>query len=242
MKVSQKIEKRLDKIATGTTFRYEDLAIEASEYGAATKSIRRFVEKGTLQRAAKGVFYKPRQTVFGQVPPPEDELLKQYLFKKGQRIGYVTGSSLYNNMGLTTQVPSTIVIASKTSRGSIAVIGRMKIKPVRSYADITNDNYFLLGILDAIKDFNTISDMNRESGIIILTSKLKTLTPQQTIDLIQCALSYQPRVRSMLGAILETMDSSMDLGVLKSSLNPLSKYKWGITAKFLPNATKWNII
>ena len=145
-------------------------------------------------------------------------------------------------MGLTTQIASTITVAGKTSRGTIVVIGNLKIKPVRSYAVITNENYDLLGILDAIKDFNTISDMNRESGIIILVNKLNKLTPQQITYLMECALSYPSRVRSLLAAILEIMDSSLDLSVLKTSLKPLSKYKWGITATVLPNATKWNII
>lgn len=242
MKVSEKIKQQLATIPEGITFGYEDLSIEDWEYRAAAKKIERYVSDGTLERQSKGIFYKPKQTVFGALQPREDELLKQYLFKKGQRIAYITGASLYNEMGLTTQIPFTIVLASKSRRSTLLVIGNLKIKPVRSYADVTNDNYHLLGILDAIKDFNTISDMNRQSGITILTNKLKTLTPQQILEIIECALSYRPRVRSLLGAILELMDSSLDLTVLKKSLKPLSKYKWGITAKILPNATKWNII
>ena len=160
MKVSQKIDSQLKNITEGITFKYQDLVLEPSEYAAATKTVERLIAEGKLQRVSKGVFYKPKQTVFGALQPREDELLKQYLFKNGQRVAYITGASLYNEMGLTTQMPFTIVLASKSRRSALLVIGNLKIKPVKSYVDVTNDNYYLLGILDAIKDFNNIPNLH----------------------------------------------------------------------------------
>jgi hypothetical protein len=240
MTVSQKIEQQLQQIPEGTTFRYQDLAIESSEYPAASKTIERLITKGTLQRAAKGVFYKPKQTVFGALKPNDNELLKQYLFKDGQRVAYITGASLYNEMGLTTQVPFVITIASKTRR-AFTSINYLTIKPAKSYVEVTDDNYKLLGILDAIKDFNTISDINNELGITLLINKLRVLSPNETTAIMQYALEYPPRVRALLGAMLEIMDKSLALNTLKSSLNPLSKYNYGIKNDILPNALDWQL-
>ena len=240
MKISQKIEKRIESIITGTTFRYEDLDIEASEYGAATKSIGRFVDKGTLQRASKGVFYKPRQTVFGLVKPSDYELLKPYLFKNNKRIAYITGIQLYNQMGLTTQMPFTIEISGK-SRLKITKVGNIKVKSIKNFIEVTDENYQLLGILDTFKDFDTIPDIDRTTAIKLLIDNLKTLTPQQTQELIIYALKYPPRVRAFVGAVLENTDETLDLTHLKKSINPLSKYKVGITNRLLPNANNWNL-
>jgi hypothetical protein len=240
MTVSQKIEQQLQQIPEGATFRYQGLAIELSEYSAASKTIERLITKGTLKRASKGIFYKPKQTVFGALQPKEDELLKQYLFKNGQRVAYITGASLYNQMGLTTQIPSTVVIASKARR-AFSSIGNLTIKPAKSYVEVTEDNYKLLGILDAVKDFNTISDINNELGITLLINKLRTLNQNETTEIIKYALSYPPRVRALLGAMLEIMDKSLALNTLKISLNPLSKYNYGIKNDILPNALDWQL-
>jgi hypothetical protein len=240
MTVSQKIEQQLQKIPEGATFRYQGLAIELSEYSAASKTIERLITKGTLKRASKGIFYKPKQTVFGALQPKEDELLKQYLFKDGQRVAYITGASLYNEMGLTTQVPFVITIASKTRR-AFTSINYLTIKPAKSYVEVTDDNYKLLGILDAIKDFNRISDRDKNTVITILTNKLKALMPQETTNLIKYGLNYPPRVRALLGAMLERANKSLELNTLKASLNPLSKYNYGINNNDLPNVVKWQL-
>jgi hypothetical protein len=240
MKISQKIEKRIASIATGTTFRYEDLDIEASEYGAATKSIGRFIDKGTLQRASKGVFYKPRQTVFGLVKPSDYELLKPYLFKNNKRVAYITGIQLYNQMGLTTQMPFTIEISGK-SRLKITKVGNLKVKSIKNFIEVTDNNYQLLGILDTFKGFDTIPDIDRTTAIKLLINNLKKLTPQQTQELVMYALKYPPRVRAFVGSVLENIDETLDLINLKKSINPLSKYKVGITSILLPNANNWNL-
>ena len=240
MTISQKIEKRIASITTGTTFRYEDLDIEASEYGAATKSIGRFVDKGTLQRASKGVFYKPRQTVFGLVKPSDYELLKPYLFKNNKRVAYITGIQLYNQMGLTTQMPFTIEISGK-SRLKITKVGNIKVKSIKNFIEVTDENYQLLGILDTFKDFDTIPDIDRTTAIKLLINNVKRLTPQQTQEFMMYALKYPPRVRAFVGATLENIDKTLDLINLKKSINPLSKYKVGITSILLPNANNWNL-
>jgi hypothetical protein len=238
MKIAQKIENQIKNIPEGLTFGYQNLAIEKNEYKAAYKTIERFVTSGTLGKTQKGVFYKPKQTIFGALKPSDNELLKQYLFKDGQRIAYITGASLYNQMGLTTQVPFILTIASKTRR-NVVTIGKMTIKPAKSYVDVTDDNYYLLGILDAIKDFNRISDRDSQSVIAILTNKIRALSAEKTTELIEYALKYPPRVRALLGAIVENTGKVVELDPIKKSLNPLSTYKYGIENGVLTNLSKW---
>jgi Family of unknown function (DUF6088) len=241
MTVAKKIEQRLQDIPNGTIFRYADLPIEPNEFEAAAKALSRLVSAGTLKRVTKGAFFKPEFYFQGfPIVTTDEEVLKQYLFKDGQRIAYITGTGLYNRIGLTTQVPFVYTIATKNRRPQF-VIGKVKIRPVRSYVEVTNENYKLLGILDALKDFKNIPDLNRTSAILVLKSKLKELNPREINDTIQYALNYPPRTRALLGAILENIDNSLNLSVLQKNISPLSKYDLGITLKILPNATKWNL-
>jgi len=240
MKIAKKIEKKINKIKDGTTFRYQQLSIESNEYSAAAKAIERFIEKGIIKRVSTGVFYKPKQTIFGELKPNEQELLKPYLFKNKKRIAYITGVSLYNRMGLTTQVPKSIKIASRDKRITVS-LGNIIGNPVKSYVDVTDKNYALLEILDVLKDFKKIPDLDEDSGIKIISNQLKGLSINGIKKLIDCALSYPPRVRAFLGALLEEMEVSIELITLKKSINPLSEYNYGIDEKILPTITNWNI-
>ena len=65
MKVSQKINNQIAQLKEGVLFKYQDLNLAPSEYGAATKSIERLIGAGKVQRAAKGLFYKPQQSIWG---------------------------------------------------------------------------------------------------------------------------------------------------------------------------------
>lgn len=240
MKVAQKIEKEINKIKEGTTFKYQQLPIESIEYSAATKAIERFIEKGIIKRVSTGVFYKPKQTIFGELKPNEEELLKPYLFQNNKRIAYITGTSLYNRMGLTTQIPKNIKIASRDKRITVSV-GNIKGTPAKSYVDVTEKNFYLLEILDALKDFKKIPNLDKNSVIKIISNRLKELDSNEIKQLIKCVLSYPPRVRGFLGAFLERIDTSIELTILKKSLNPLSEYNYGINKNLLATAPNWNI-
>lgn len=241
MKVAKKIEKKINRIKEGTTFKYQQLAIEPEEYVAAAKAIERLLSKGVIKRVSTGVFYKPKQTVFGELKPKEEELLKSYLFKNGKRIAYITGLSLYNRMGLTTQIPKTIKIACRDKRINVNA-GNIKAKAVKSYIDVTDNNYTYLEFLDSLKDFNKITDIDKESALKILLNKIKQLNESEIKLLIKYSLSYPPRVRAFLGTLLEQTNSKIALLELKKSLNPLTEYKYGINEYLLPVSKKWNLI
>lgn len=239
MKVAEKIEKKIKRMPEGTTFKYQQLGIAATEYSAAAKAIERLIEKGVIKRITTGVFYKPKKSVFGELRPRETEIIKPYLYEQGKRIAYITGTALYNNMGLTTQVPKTVKIASRSKRIYIDS-GSIKAKPVKSYVDVTEENYSLLEILDVLKDFTKIPDMDKKSGIRFLQDKLNGLSEKETNVLVKYALKYPPRVRAFLGAILNEI-SGQENSNLKQSLNPLTTYNLNLNESILTTAPNWNI-
>jgi len=241
MGVTKNIQIQINKLADGTTFKYEQLDIEPQNYLAAAKAIERLIARNVIKRISTGIFYKPKKTVFGELKPNEEEILRPFLFEKDKRIAYVTGTSLYNRLGLTTQVPKSIKIASRNKRIAISN-DIIKASPVKSYVDVSDKNFYLLELLDALKDFKKIPDLDKDSAIKILSGKIKKLNSTETKLLIECGLAYPPRARAFLGAILENIQTESDLTSLKSSLNPFSKYDFSIDKKQLPTIENWNII
>ena len=240
MNLAEKIRNKINKLGKGKTFGYADLGIAKKDYLTAAKVMERLQKKGVIKKNSKGVFYKPKQTIFGELKPDYREQLNRYLFKNGKRIAYETGFSLYNRLGLTTQVPFRIKIASRGNRISINR-GYLKANAVKSYAEVTDKNYELLGFLDAIKDIKKIPDSNVSNSVKILSSKIKKLDDRKKRELVKYALLYPPRVRALLGAILENLNRKISNTKLKESLNPLTKFKLGLKKTDLPTVNNWNI-
>ncbi len=240
MKLIEQIRTNIEKLPRGKSFGYADLGISKTDYQTAAKALERLQKKGSIKKISKGVFYKPEQTVFGELKPDYNDQLKQYLFKNGKRIAYETGFSLYNRLGLTTQMTFRIKIASRSNRISINR-GSLKADAVKSYTDVTDENYELLGLLDAFKDIKRIPDSRVNTSVKILSTKIKELNDKQITGIVKYALFYPPRARALVGAILENINRNIKTQKLKDSLNPLTKYKLGINQTDLPAIKNWNI-
>ena len=240
MTLASQIQSKIKKLPEGKTFGYADLGIAKEEFQTAAKALERLQAKGVIKKLSKGVFYKPEQTVFGELQPDYSEQLRPYLFENGKRIAYETGYSLYNRMGLTTQMAFLIKIASRSKRISINR-GSLKADAVKSYAEVTEGNYELLGFLDAIKDIKRIPDCSVSQAVKILSSKISKLNEKQISDLVKYALLYPTRVRALVGAMLENLNIQANTEKLKQILNPLTKVKLGLKETELPTIKNWNI-
>lgn len=240
MNLTTQIRNRIMKFPEGKTFGYDDLRIAREKYTTAAKVLERLQTEGLIKKISKGVFYKPEQTVFGELKPDYSEQLRSYLFDNGKRIAYETGFSLYNRMGLTSQMAFRIKIASRSKRISINR-GALKADAVKSYTEVTDTNYELLGFLDAIKDIKRIPDCTVSKAVKIISSKISNLNEKQIAEMVKYALLYPPRVRALTGAILEYLNIQVNTEKLKQSLNPLTKIQLGLKESELPTIQNWNI-
>lgn len=240
MKLTQQIRNKIKELPEGKTFGYADLDIAGEDYQTAAKVMERLQAKGMVRKISKGVFYKPEQTVFGELKPDYNEQLRPYLYENGKRIAYETGFSLYNRLGLTTQMAFRIKIASRSKRISINR-GALKADAVKSYAEVTENNYELLGFLDAIKDIKRIPDCTVSQAVKVLSGKIYKLNEKKIAELIKYALLYPPRVRALVGAMLENLKIKANTTKLKESQNPLTKIKLGLKETDLSTIKNWNI-
>jgi hypothetical protein len=242
MKVAEQIRNKIKVIPESQPFGYADLDIAPSDFFSAAKALERLQKKGEIKKVSKGLFYKPEISVFGILPPDYNSILQNYMYEGNKRTGYVTGYELYNQLGLTTQMAFATKIATNRNRIKINV-GWLRISSVKAYVEVTDENYSLLGILDALKDIKLIPDSSVSNALKILMFKIKRFPKKEIEDLMQYALQYPPRVRALLGAVIENIfKNEFDLSSLTKSLNPLTTFKLGIKNTILPTSHNWNII
>lgn len=238
MKIAARLRRRIERMDDGTVFSYVDLRIRDTEFVAAAKALSRLVQEGTIRRIKRGTFLKPQRSVFGKVGIPESQLLRLYMYRGNRLAAYVTGTALYNRLGLTTQVPRRIRVAS-TERVVPSRIGNLDTMFVRSYVEVSEEVVPRLELLDVVKDLRAIPDANPTDIMRFLLNALGEMDERESSSLVRLALSYPPRVRALLGVLLEKV--GRDAQRLRKSLNPLSTYVSGISTIMLPEQIEWGL-
>ena len=185
MKVSEYIAFTIDRLPKGYIFTYSDFKTEVTQKEAVIKALNRMVASGKIAKLSKGKYYKPENTPFGNLQSNQAQVLKDLLEENGKITGYLTGYSIYNQLGLTTQVSNTVQIGKNQVRPNFKR-ERYTIAFVKQKNIITKDNIPLFQVLDAIRYIKDFED-------------------KEIKRLVRLALIYPPATRALLGALLEQL-------------------------------------
>lgn len=240
MKTTDYIISIINRLPKGYVFTYADIDSEERSKEAIIKALNRLAASGKISKLAKGKYYKPEQSVLGELPPPQYQVVKDLLEDNGKAIGYLTGYSIFNRLGLTTQVSNTIQIGRNEVRPKFKR-GRYTISFVKQKNNITKDNIPLLQLLDSIRYVKKIPDTNLTSAVKRILVIIKEIPSLEQQKMVKLAMKYPPSTRALLGAILDEIGAGFSEPLYKS-LNQISKYAFPSVNKVLSSTEKWNIV
>src|SRR5690606_41695944 len=134
MKITEYIANSIDRLPKGYVFTYADFinkvnGIEAQRKSrpvgkeAVIKTLNRLAASGKIAKLSKGKYYKPEKSAFGKLQPNRYQIVKDLIEEDGKMTGYLTGYSIYNQLGLTTQVSNIIQIGKNTVRPGLRRAG-----------------------------------------------------------------------------------------------------------------------
>jgi hypothetical protein len=241
MKTIEYLTLTIDRLPKGYVFTYADFTTEVNKKEAVIKALNRMVESGKIAKLSKGKYYKPENTPFGNLQPSQAQVVKDLLEENGKITGYLTGYSIYNQLGLTTQVSNTIQIGKNQVRPSFKR-ERYTIAFIKQKNTITKENVPLLQILDALRYIKKIPDASVEASCKRFLAIIMNLSEADINTMARLALKYPPATRALLGALLEQLQQEKSTKALFKSLNPITKYKLTGATKALSTTEKWNII
>lgn len=234
------IKNTISRFASGFVFTAADFSIPAEKQNTVTKVLNNMVAAGQIRRLSKGRFYKPQMSKFGELSPDTSQIVKDLLEKDGKTIGYLTGYSVFNKLGLTTQVPAALQIGVRKEKKPV-VRGNYRISFVIQQNTITKQNIPLLQLLDCLRFFKNIPDAMPDDICGRLLTLFEQLSEEQINTVKRLALKYSPSVIALLGAILETNNENEDTSTLYRALNHQSSYKLNISTQVLLYQKKWHI-
>lgn len=241
MSIAKAVRKSVEKMPAGRIFSYRELSDYLKSPEAVIKAVNRMVLNGELERFSKGNFYIPKKGLSGRRKPSDGEIIRSTIYKDNRLCGYITGLSLYNQLGLTPQLPRTITIAFRGGRQQ-KEFGTICINTVVSRKPIEEKNIRLLQYLDALKDIKNIPDSDVNLSLKIIRRYISELPRGEQSQLASLAENYYPpQVRALVCLLF----SSLQLPApdsLELSLNPLTVYRLKLDQSQWPMARKWNII
>lgn len=216
-------------------------------YNNAKNIIQRLMKKNWLESTSKGKYFLISVDTGTEGIPTTNSLLIGSLFVDPYYFSYATANSYH---GLSTQVPSTVYIATIKSRRNVTIRNTM-------YQFVTLSNYKFFGfttakvfdieVLMAEKEkalVDSIDKMKYAGGIFEVIEILKNKSEQINIDTV---IEYACQMRSnsliqRLGFLLESLGISFDdqrllnhVGKTVTYLDPLGEKKGAYHAK-------WSII
>lgn len=134
-----KLENLKSQLKSGQVYRRAELSQWSK---AIDRHLAQMVKDGTLEKLSAGVYYCPKKTAFGDVPP-EDHLLVQ-TFLKDDRFLLMTPNA-YNALGVaTTQLYRETVVYNRKRHGKFTLGGRVFDFKMKPYFPETATAEFLL--------------------------------------------------------------------------------------------------
>ncbi|MBK7891737.1 MAG: hypothetical protein IPJ84_13130 [Bdellovibrionales bacterium] len=234
--IAPEVIRMIENLPESTIFGLKDFA-ELGSPQAVLLALSRLRKSGRISRLAKGKYYVPRRTKFGELQPEEWKILDQIVKENG---GYFAGNTALNRIGVTTQVPSVISIRGARSTRQIK-IGSLTVNLVRQgNTRAKSKDAELTDILEVLRLIRRTPDGNIAKSLMRVRSVLESRSKTEKKRLVNLAKDERPYVRALLGAVMQRYDRQLS-AQLKETLNPITRYRLSISSDILPNKMEWGI-
>ncbi len=124
--------------------------------------LKKLTDDGILHRFDAGIYYFPRTDIFGEKMDLTTDMVvrHKYIQRRGRMIGYYSGYTLANRMGISTQVPLKEEITSNFAPAQIRELTIKGHKYVlrRPAVEVTDENVAVLQFLDCLKDLEKCAE------------------------------------------------------------------------------------
>ncbi|MEI8375000.1 MAG: DUF6088 family protein [Planctomycetota bacterium] len=203
---------------------------------AVVQTLSRLARAGVLERLSKGVYYRSRKTAFGKSRPNPAAI--QRLASRRKNI-FPSGIAAANLLGFTTQNAKQREIATSSLSLPRKLIGHDTTVHARRPEAWGNLSDIDAALLDFLRLRGETTELSPEKTV---RKMMELMSEKGRFErMLKVSDTEPPRVRAMLGAIGEQLGKGpKTLHRLRESLNPLSRFSFGVLAE-LDCAHHWQV-
>lgn len=166
-----KLDELKSHLKEGKVYRRADLARWSN---AIDRQLGLLVKDGTLEKLSQGMYYVPKKTVFGAVPPDEETLVRSFL-KDDDFL--LTSPNVYNSLGVgTTQLYNKRVVYNHKRHGEFKLGGKNFFFHAKHHFPKKLSPEFLL--VDLVNNLAQLAE-DREMVLKNVFAKAKMMEPQK---------------------------------------------------------------
>ena len=217
--------RQIEHMTPGSIFTFRDLSYDVAKTAYVAVLLSEQSKKGVLVRVEKGAYVRPRQSTLGlgALPVYQDEQIRYLTHKLN---GYMTGTYIYNKMGLTEQAAMTITIATPHPVRRFR-FKNLDVDSVKAYcvdcADEAQVPY--LRLLDAIKDMKRIPGTTEQEVYSRIKQRyFNDYSSSELKKIVTLAKHYPPRVRKVVSDILEDIAQTALQREMRKTLLPNTRF------------------
>lgn len=218
MNSREKIEMFLQNITENTVIEansiYNLFADDMTEV-AFYKTLERFCKNGVLVHLAKGLYYKPKKSRFGNLPIGEQDIVAHYI---EDHRGLVVGYRLYNKKGLTTQISKQTEVFSNRVSGQRKTVRNVVIRNISCV--LNEERVAVIETLEILQNYSRIEDMNNKALIAYMEKFAKSYSDNAAIYVIE-HMKYKKATIAFLESFLNYLQVR---NTLKQFLSSMSVY------------------
>lgn len=130
------------------------------------QQFKNLTDSGKLRRYENGIYYIPQKSRLGiEIKPPAEIIARyKYISRNKKVIGYYSGYTFANKIGISSQVPFVQEIVSNDIGTAVKPIsmGNCSFIIRKSRTEVTKDNVKILQFLDLLKDLDLYSELPKD--------------------------------------------------------------------------------
>ena len=164
-----------------------DIDIPDVSNNSLRQMLKKLCDQGKIVRYEGGVYYLPLQSSLrgGNALPASVVAEHKYISRKGRIMGYYSGFTFANQLGITDQVPYTTEIVTNNAAGKFREISMkgQKIILRKPKIQVNESNYKVLQLLDLLKDLDKYADeIDSESISKIVKYIIDSQMKKESVD------------------------------------------------------------
>jgi len=166
-------------IKPGVVYRRSDLEFYSS---AVDRDLGRLVKDGVLFKLRQGIYYAPRKSKFGMVPPDDSDMVAKFL--KDDTFLLVSPNS-YNSLRLgLTQLYNTTWVYNHKRHGKFKLNGKNFLFKLKSgFPETLTTEFLVVDLLDSLDELAEDSDK-------VVESFKKNITRFDVNELVKMSMNY----------------------------------------------------
>lgn len=164
--------------------------------------LKRETDKGNISRYKykNGIYFIPKpNSLFKRSTISLNKIInKKYILNKNNRIGYITGLSFANQIGLTTQNPVKIeIVTNNETNIKRDVDFNIRIVTLRKprVSNVNNNNFKLLQVMDLLNNFKTENTTSFQDAIDKAINYLHDVNINAE-EIRECVRSYPAKTQA----------------------------------------------